>query len=169
MSDVGGLARRHLRDAVARMTDAVDFLLDRSGLVAGLAVSGGLLTVIALLAQWRYWRARAQGLDRKLRDRLGVLNSLIARAQQAQLAYGSHSNPAAAHSRFVEECDRALVEHCGPGYVRRISGWPSPDWHRLPGAVSEDAQFAHYDTARRLDGLFALAAETQQDLAELGA
>jgi hypothetical protein len=151
------------------MTDAVDFLLDRSGLVAGLAVVCGLLTALALLAQWRFWRGRAQGLDRNLRERLVVLNSLIARAQQAQLAYGIDSNPTVAHSRFVEECDRTLLERCGPGYVRRINGWPSSEWHRLPGAVSEDAQFAHYDTTRRLDGLFALVAETQQDLAELGA
>jgi hypothetical protein len=149
------------------MADAVGFLVDRSGLVAGLAVSGGLLAAIVLFAQWRYWIARAQRLDRNLRDRLGVLNSLIARAQQAQRAYGTHSDPTAAHSQFVEECDRALLENFGPGYVRRISEWPSPNWHRLPGAVSEDAQFAHYDTARRLDGLFALAAATHQDLAEL--
>lgn len=147
--------------------EVLGFLEALPDVVGWVAIVSVLIALLATYSQWRYWKGRERRLQRRLRSRMEVIEALIALGEQAQRSYVNQCDPRVIHASFIERCDASLLEHLGSGYVERVLLRPGLEWERPSETMSDDAQFAHYDTARRLDGLRALLAEIRGDLATL--
>ena len=125
--------------------------------------------ILASYLRWRHWQRRGRRLRGVLRARMTVLQSLISYGEQVQWSCLMHGEARSGYDRFIERCDASLRDQWGPGYVERVRQPRRFEWQRPLIVMSEEAQFAHYDTARRLEGLREVLAEVQDDLTALDA
>ena len=98
-----------------------------------------------------------------------VLQSLISYGEQVQWSCLMPGEAEPVYDSFIERCDASLRDQWGPGYVERVRQPRRFEWQRPLIVMSEKAQFAHYDTARRLEGLREVLAEVQDELTALDA